>query len=198
MSGSSDEVVGDKLILPKFHDKSSDSFHLWKLRIEAILDSRNYLDIVTGKESRPADAADDADAATYADVKKRQEQFDKMKVKTVSIIINALGDKPLKTIQMVSKEPTEMWEKLAKRYASKTVNNKLSLLTEAHGKRLSRKGSMADHVGELETLFAKLDNAGHKVDSLMQVSILLTSLESHHEYDATIAAIRTLSDANTT
>jgi gag-polypeptide of LTR copia-type len=92
---------------------------------------------------------------------------------------------------MVSKEPTEMWEKLAKRYASKTVNNKLSLLTEAHSKRLSRRGSMADHVGELETLFAKLDNAGHKVDSLMQVSILLTSLESHHEYDATIAAIRT-------
>jgi hypothetical protein len=73
MSGSSDEVVGDKLILPKFHDKSSDSFHLWKLRTEAILDSRNYLDIVTGKESRPAAAADDADAATYADVKKRQE-----------------------------------------------------------------------------------------------------------------------------
>jgi gag-polypeptide of LTR copia-type len=104
----------------------------------------------------------------------------------------------LRTIQTVAKDPVEAWKKLEARYASKATSNKLNLVLSAHSKKLARKGSMADHVGELEILFSRLDNAGAKIDDIMQVAILLMSLEGHSEYEATIAAIRPLSDDNTT
>ncbi len=36
----------DKIIFPKFNDKSTASFHPWKLRMEAVLEAKNFLDIV--------------------------------------------------------------------------------------------------------------------------------------------------------
>jgi hypothetical protein len=84
MSGYNDEVVGDKIILPSFMGSLAIAFTYESSASKQYLTQKNYLDIVTGKESRPADTADDADAATYEDIKKRQEQFDKMKVNCIN------------------------------------------------------------------------------------------------------------------
>jgi hypothetical protein len=72
-------------------------------------------------------------------------------------------------VQNVPKNPTEMWAKLEARYAAKTMNTKLNLLTEAHNKKYGKNDSMSDHVGDLEAIFSKLESAGHDVDPLMQV-----------------------------
>jgi gag-polypeptide of LTR copia-type len=65
-------------------------------------------------------------------------------------------------------------------------------------KKLSRQGDMSDHVPEFGTLFAKLENAGFMIEMLMQVSVLLASLDTHAKYESTIAAIRTLADDDIT
>jgi hypothetical protein len=70
MSGHLADITGDKVVLPKFYDndKPTDSFLLWKLRMEAILEAKEYLDIVTGKERRMPDPADsDATVGDTAD-----------------------------------------------------------------------------------------------------------------------------------
>jgi gag-polypeptide of LTR copia-type len=163
--------------------------------MEAILESRDYMEVTSGNEIRPADAAENEDDQAKKDaIKKEQAKFDKTKSKIASLIINSLGDKPLNTIETVSKDPAAMWARLEKQYSSKSVNSKLSLITETQLKRLSHKGDMSDHVAEFETLFAKLENAGFKIETLMQVSIFLASLDTHAEYESTIAAIRTLAD----
>jgi gag-polypeptide of LTR copia-type len=118
--------------------------------------------------------------------------YDRKRSKISSLIINSLGNKPLSIIQSVSKDPVRIWMKLEERYASKSINSKLSFVTELQNKKFTHKGNMSDHVEEFDTLFAKLENAGHEIEPLMQVSMFLASLEGHSEYNATIAAVRTL------
>jgi hypothetical protein len=80
MSGHLDDITGDKIVLPKFYDndKSTDSFHLWKLRMEAMLEAKEYLDIVTCKERRMPDPADsDATAGDIADAVASQILYDR-------------------------------------------------------------------------------------------------------------------------
>jgi gag-polypeptide of LTR copia-type len=98
----------------------------------------------------------------------------------------------------VSKDPIETWNKPEAIYAGSSVNTKLNLLTEAHNKKFGKGQTMSDHLGDLETIFVKLENTGHEVDSLLQVSSFLTSLQGNDEFESTIAAIRTLSDTGTT
>jgi gag-polypeptide of LTR copia-type len=146
MSGHLDDITGDKIVLPKFYDndKPTDSFHLWKLRMEAILEAKEYLDIVTGKERRMPDA--EATVDDTADAVASQILYDRKRSKIASLIINSLGNKPLSTIQSVSKDPVRIWMKLEERYASKSINSKLSLVTELQNKKFSRRGNMSDHV----------------------------------------------------
>ncbi len=61
-------------------------------------------------------------------------------------------------------------------------------------KKLKPKEDMTDHIGELETVFNQLDNAGLGVNELMQVSILLSSIKDCPEYKAVVAAIRTMDE----
>jgi hypothetical protein len=70
MSRHLDDITGDKIVLPKFYDsdKPTASFHLWKLRMEAKLEAKEFLDTVTGKERKMPDPEDsDATAGDIAD-----------------------------------------------------------------------------------------------------------------------------------
>lgn len=174
-------------MIPRFNDRSTDSFHLWKLRMEASLETINCLDIVEGTIERPTD---------NSDVSNTQAMFDKRSKRAASIIITSLGDKPLMTVQMHSKSPRMMWQTLCTRYASNTTSNKLSLITEAFLKKKLRHETMSDHIAALETTFTKLKNAGQSIDKLIQIAILLASIRNETEYDAVIAAIRTMDEAN--
>lgn len=73
------------------------------------------------------------------------------------------------------------------RYANKTNCNKLSLFTEAFGKNRGQL-SMSYHVSELETILSQLE----------EMAIFLSSIKEDREYEAVIAAIRTMEESKTT
>lgn len=50
----------EKITVPKFNGKATDSFHLLKLRIETVLETKNCMSIVTGKEVRPGNDTENA------------------------------------------------------------------------------------------------------------------------------------------
>jgi gag-polypeptide of LTR copia-type len=166
--------------------------------MEGIMEARDYDGLINGLETRPDDGGTDSSDPSLTQVKDIQERFDSKRAKISALIVNSLGDKPLRTIQTVAKDPVEAWKKLEARYASKTTSYKLYQVMSAHSMKVARKRSMADHVGELETLFSRLNNTGATIDDKMQVAILLMSLEGHSEDEVNIAAIRTRSDDNTT
>lgn len=59
-------------------------------------------------------------------------------------------------------------------------------------KSLSSGENMSYAIGELETCFTKLSNAGMQLTELIQFSILLASIEECPDYESTKAAIRTI------
>lgn len=81
MEGSEDNVV------PKFNDKATENFYIWKLGIRAILRTRGCLNVVLGTETRPTINAGTANT---------QEMFGRKSEKATAIIITALGDRPPK------------------------------------------------------------------------------------------------------
>lgn len=172
--------------IPKFNDKPEESFHLWRLRMEAIFENRECMGILDGSELVPSD---DLDALS---------DYNKKRKRAVALMVLALGDKPLKAVQKYSKDPKEMWTKLTGRYAGKTTSNKLSLMNEIFSRKLEHGESISDHIAELELSFTKLENAGQKIQDLMQVSILLSSLKECDEYESTIAAIKTMDEEKAT
>lgn len=180
-----EESKEDKLMVSRFNGTPTESFHLWKLRVEAVLESGSCFSVVSETEKRPPGGSD----AFY-----RQNQFDRRCKKAAAIIVTALGDKPLRAVQKHWKNPSEMWKKLCATYGSITTSNKLSLLIEAFSKRKSSKESMVDHIEELETGFIELDSVGLPLNKLMKVAILLSSIKEEKGYTAVIATFRTMEE----
>jgi hypothetical protein len=56
------EVTEERMTIPKFNDNPTDSFHLWKLRMEAIMESRDFYDVVFGIEKRHRSPTDEGDS----------------------------------------------------------------------------------------------------------------------------------------
>jgi Asp/Glu/hydantoin racemase len=60
---------------------------------------------------------------------------DDQKRKETAIIINALGDKPLRVVAGDTKNPQVMLMKLRERYASTKLSTRMSLIAELHNMR---------------------------------------------------------------
>lgn len=148
------------------------------------------MSIVRGSEIRPTNEAENATEL--------QNGFDKRRNKASALIIVSLEDKPLKVVQKFSKYPQKMWERLEARYAAKKISNKLSILHEIFSKTYTAGDDLSDFIRDLETSFSKLENAGQTLTELLQVSVLLTSLKECEEFQATVAAIRTMEETNAT
>jgi hypothetical protein len=74
-----------KFTLPSFDGKPSSDFHLWQLRLEAILESKSLWYVIEPTPTSVASAEDNRKAA--------------------AIVINGLGDKPLRSVSAHTKEP---------------------------------------------------------------------------------------------
>ena len=178
----------DKTPIPKFNDATSDSFHLWQLRMRAVLHHKGVLPLVEGTAVSPGETATEEQKAAH----------EKLRAKAVAVLILGLGDRPLKAVQKDAGNPATLWKRLSSRYASKTTSTKLMLLNEVFTHKFSAGTALADHIADLELVFTKLSAAGHDLDELLQVSALLSSLEGVSDYEPTIAAIRTMDESKTT
>lgn len=82
-----------------FSAKPNDSFHLWKLRMEAVFETKDCLGVISGDGELPVDDPE------RTSVSVAQEHYDRRKRKSSAIIIAASGDKPLNDVQKHSKSP---------------------------------------------------------------------------------------------
>ena len=72
------------------------------------------------------------------------------------------------------------------------------LLNEVFNLKFTPGASMTDHVADLELSFTKLSAAGQDFNKLLQVSVLLSSITGVADYEATVAAIRTMDEGKAT
>lgn len=180
----SDEMEGRRL--PMFKGKAEEDFQLWSIRVMATLEGKDLADVVTGNEVMPVpgegeDDPDEEDVTAYVQKQKKAR----------ALIVNALGDSPLRAIQSCI-TPDEMWKKLIERYASSATSNKISVMTSLMNSRYDGKNEIAEHISQMESMFNRLRAMGSSVEENMKVAILLVSVGGQTDLKSTISAIKTM------
>jgi hypothetical protein len=112
---------------------------------------------------------------------------DDQKRKTVAIIINALGDKPLRVIAGDTKNPQVMLMKLRERYASTKLSTRMSLIAELHNIHY-KNGDMGEYVDKYTALLDRLDAMNSKVSTELAIMMFLHSMNG--KFEAKIAALK--------
>ncbi len=112
------------------------------------------------------------------------------KRKAASIIINGLGDKPLRMVKSVAKEPSLMVAKLKERYESTKLSTRLHIMKELQSLRYRRGMDMGEYVDTFASVVERLAAMNAQIDEQCQVSLFLTSVEE--QFESVVAAVRTL------
>lgn len=112
-----------------------------------------------------------------------------------SIIVQALGDRPLRAVQSEN-SVRQMWTKLFDRCASTKQHNKIIVLAILINMKLKSPNDISDHVSRMESLFNQLGKMDLEVEAQMQVALLLVSVDNVKLFSPTIAAIKVMKDEN--
>jgi gag-polypeptide of LTR copia-type len=176
-----------KLTLPRFEGKPSNDFHLWELRLQALLESKDLWHVMTsttpgGDTSAVTESPDGTSTTTGL-----SPITDDQKRKAVAIIINALGDKPLRVVAGDTKNPQFMLTKLRERYASTKLSTRMSLIAELHNMRY-KNGDMGEYVDKYTALLDRLEGMNSKVSTELAIIMFLHSMNG--KFEATIAAAK--------
>ena len=171
-----------KNTLPKFDGKPTSDFRLWLCRLEAILEDKSILYTIDSELRNATDTV-----ATIND----QDKVASDKSKAAAIIVGGLGDKPLRLVVGVRKDPAHMMEKLNERYASSKLTTRMTLMTSLTNMAY-KGGDMTEFVDSYASLLDRLEAMDAKVPSELSVIMFLASMKGH--FAPTVAALRTMSD----
>ena len=143
----------------KFYGKPGEDFHLWTARTEAALEAKEVLDVVT------------VDLLSSAEI---SDELSKKISKARAIIIQGLGDRPLRLCLSVKTDPYKMWSKLRDRYAVSNTATKVQLQTRLSSMSYQEQ-SMQDYVDTFEEIFNRLAAMQSEIAEDLQVAMLLAS-----------------------
>jgi gag-polypeptide of LTR copia-type len=115
--------------------------------------------------------------------------------KAAAIIINGLGDKPLRVVSNYTKDPQVMLQKLRERYASTMLSTRMSLMSELHS-LLYKSGDMGEYIDRYTRLLDGLELMAAKIPEEIASIMFLHSING--KFEAIIADLRTMGDENLT
>lgn len=87
------------LVVPRFSAVPSEIFRMWKLSMEAILETKYCFGIITGEEQQPKYRDDNSEVVT------KLHDFEKSKSKTSAVLIICLRYKFMKSRKSISGFP---------------------------------------------------------------------------------------------
>jgi gag-polypeptide of LTR copia-type len=111
--------------------------------------------------------------------------------KAAAIIINGLGDKPLRVFSNHTKDPQVMLQKLRERYASTKISTRMSLMSELQSLRY-KSGDTGENIDRYTGLMDRLESISAKVPEELAIIMFLHSMNG--KIEAIIATIRTMGD----
>ena len=127
--------------LVKFQAKRDEDFDLWCTRVQAYLLSRGFMEFVS----------DDCSSVT-----EERETVIKKIATARSVIIQALGDNPLRTVMAKKTNLFIMWRKLCESYATATATTRVQVQTRLHQMDYSSAKSLSEYIDEMEGIFNRL------------------------------------------
>ena len=154
---------GASLRIDKF---MGENFHLWKFKMQMVLEERDLWGIVSGDEVEPA-----GDGTTQATIQK----FRKRARKAFATVCLSLGDEQLSLVRS-AKTAKEAWDKLESHYQVKSLANKLFLRKRYFTATMAESDAMLEHINRMKSLAGQLESVGAAVTEDDQVATLLCSL----------------------
>ena len=173
-----------KLTLPRFDGKPTNDFHLWELRLQAILESKDLWHVMTPNAYVTTTQATSSQVTTTVQGATSQATYtpqvllivtDAQRRKAAAIIINGLGDKPLRVVAGDIKNPQVMLLKLCERYASTKLSTRMSLTAELHNFRY-KNGDMGENVDRYAALLDLLEAMDAKIPTELAIIMFLHSV----------------------
>ena len=168
----------DSKRLYKFYEKPGEDYHLWCVRTEAALAAKEVLHIVE------------------TDVVSTEQPLSVEVAKQVAtaraVLIQVLGDRPLRHCLSVKDSPHKMWRRLRDRYAVSNTATRVQLQSKLS--RMSYKGqSMQEYVDSFEEIFNRLAAMDSIVSEDFQVAMLLASFgdKNRSQFGFAISSLQT-------
>src|SRR5690349_425707 len=121
-----------KYAMEKFNGKN---FHLWKFKIQMILEEKDLWDIVSGDETKPEEVDNDT----------ARRNWEKRERKAMARICLSLHDSQLMLVKN-AKSATEAWQKLEQHYERKGLASKLFLRRKLFTAQLKEGQSIEQHI----------------------------------------------------
>ena len=162
-------------------------YALWKLRLESVLSDEGLSETIEHEAASESSAE-----ATETDMREKE----KLRKRAVAIIVTALGDKALRVVRTVSKDPSKMIDKLNERYNSKTTAAKISKMAELvslHYK--DRNEDISSHIDKMAGLIETIKGMNLPIDDTMAIGILVASIKVN-KLAPVVAAIKTIPEAD--
>ena len=118
------------------------NFHLWKFKMQVVLEDKDLWNIVNGTEVEPA-----GQGVTVAE----QDRFRKRARKALATIYLSLVDSQLLMVRSAAMAK-EVWEKLEGHHKTKSLANKLFLHKRYLTTTMLENERMIDHVNKLRSI----------------------------------------------
>jgi transposase InsO family protein len=154
---------------------NGDNFHIWKFKMQMVLEEKDLWDIVTGDEPRPSQLDAKAGASVAETI-----SYDKRAKKAFTIICLSVQDSQLGVVRS-AKSAQEAWRKLVQHYEMKGLAHKLFLRRKFFTVQMVEGEDLTLHINKVKTLAEQLEAIGAPVSEEDIVMTLLCSLpETYH------------------
>ena len=173
----------DSRRIHKFYGKPHEDFQLWQVRTEAALQSKELLYVMEA----------DAVGANYPSTLSAESQLAIAQAR--AIIVQGLGDRPLRVCISEKTNHYKMWRPLKEIYAVVNVATRVQLQS-----RLSRvrytKQEMPQYIDTFEEIFNRLASMDCKITEDLQVAMLLASFGDKNKspYGQVVARLQTVTE----
>lgn len=172
----------DSKKIHKFYGKPGEDFHLWCARTEAALQAKEALSVVLNDALGDVEGLDDDTSKAIATAR--------------AILIQGLGDRPLRLCLSERNNPHRMWNRLKERYAVSNTATKVQL--QGKLSRMTYQGqSMPDFIDSYEEIFNCLAAMNSAIPDDLQIAMLLASFGDKNQsaYGHVVASLQSIQES---
>jgi hypothetical protein len=167
--------------------KDTKGYPAWSLRTKIILGDIDAWSIVSGRDERPPNATDPANAALVSAATATQEKWDARNLKGYQQIALSLEDEPLKAIADIRDAKTA-WERLATRYVGTGLQQQILLLMKLWRAQLTADSPMQEQLDELKLTFRRINAFGSPLGDKYLAAAIILALPTAYQVLQTVIA----------
>lgn len=172
------------------------NFHLWKFKMQLVLEEKELWDIVIGNECKPEAPTSSTKEQAAGEVSSTPSivSFQKRERKAMATICLSLADNQLSLVRSAT-TAKGVWQCLVSNYEVKSLSNKLFLRKKYFTSTMSVGDTMMVHINKMRSLAEQLAAVGAPVTEDDQVATLLCSLPE--SFNNLITALESRADSLT-